>query len=573
MDDLTPSATTPAGPEPDFEAVLWDLFLRLMDVPGERVEAEIFNAQRRLCRALDLDRSTLWQTRPDDPRRLRVTHMFDAEHETQVLTSLDGSVARGQGREFLGSDASIAKGAEASQHFPWLNGRVLAGDTVIIADLGDLPEEAAADAEALRRFGTRSTVIVPLTVHGAMLGCLSFATTKRTRAWSATLVAEFERVAQVFAKALARGRTEEQLRVALESLKKLRDRLEHENVYLREEIRERRNPSQKGWVGSPKLIYAVTFWTVNSTDQRAIFGNIGYQFSRRFSVYGGLNGNPGTRSLQGSHPFWLGHDRVMADEFFRPFFGSGVWAQGEVVPGLWYNAVLTNNNSSLGVKSSQLDRTFTTGASMWWMPTTKEFGPRGAYGDWERHEKLATRFGFSTTRSPEQRFSNSGGGSDNTTIRLADSLNVFDTGALAKGVTVQNVDYRILSFDAGLKYRGIFLQTEIYNRWLDTFVADGPLPMTSIHDSGFYVQAAFFPVPKTIELYTATSQIYGDKSAGFSNSSEYLVGMNYYPFNTRNHRLNVQVIDVNRSPVSSAFGYYVGGLNGTSFSTAFSVFF
>ena len=87
------------------------------------------------------------------------------------------------------------------------------------------------------------------------------------------------------------------------------------------------------------------------------------------------------------------------------------------------------------------------------------------------------------------------------------------------------------------------------------------------------MQAAFFALPKKIELYTATSQIYGDKSAGFSNSSEYLVGMNYYPFNTRNHRLNVQVIDVNHSPVSSAFGYYVGGLNGTSFSTAFSVFF
>ncbi len=329
----------------------------------------------------------------------------------------------------------------------------------------------------------------------------------------------------------------------------------------------------KGWLASPKLVYAVTFWTVNSTDQRAIFGNIGYQFSRKFSLYGGLNGNPGTRSLQGSHPFWLGHDRVMADEFFRPFFGSGIWAQGEAAPGLWYNLVMTNNNSSLGVKSSQLDRTFTTGASMWWMPTTKEFGPRGAYGDWERHEKLATRFGFSTTRSPEQRFTTSSGASDNTTLRLADSVNVFDTGALAPGVTVQNVDYRILSFDAGLKYKGFFLQTEIYNRWLDHFAADGPLPVTSIHDTGFYVQAAFFPVPKKIELYAATSQIFGDKPAGFSDSSEYLAGMNYYPFNTRNHRLNVQVIDVNHSPVSSAFGYYVGGLNGTSFSTAFSIFF
>ncbi len=112
----------------------------------------------------------------------------------------------------------------------------------------------------------------------------------------------------------------------------------------------------KGWVGNPRLIYAVTFWTVLDTNQNAIFGNIGYQFSRKFSVYAGLNGHPGTRSLQGSHPFWLGQDRVMADEFFRPFFGSGVWAQGEAVPGLWYNVMLSNTNSILGVTSSELDR-------------------------------------------------------------------------------------------------------------------------------------------------------------------------------------------------------------------------
>jgi hypothetical protein len=186
---------------------------------------------------------------------------------------------------------------------------------------------------------------------------------------------------------------------------------------------------------------------------------------------------------------------------------------------------------------------------------------------------VATRFGFSTVRSPEQRFSNSAGGTDNTTIRLADSLNVFDTGSLAPGVTVNVVDYRVLSFDAGMKYKGFFLQTEVYNRWLDNFQADGALPVASIHDKGFYVQGAFFPLPKKLELYAATSQIYGDKSAGFSNSSEYLVGTNFYPSNSRNYRLNVQVIDVNRSPVSSAFGYYVGGQKGTTVSVAFSVFF
>jgi hypothetical protein len=329
----------------------------------------------------------------------------------------------------------------------------------------------------------------------------------------------------------------------------------------------------KGWLGDPKLIYNITFWTVLDTNQNAIFGTLGYQFSRKFSIYAGLNGNPGSRSLQGSHPFWLGQDRVLADEFFRPFFGSGVWAQGEPVAGLWYSAMLGNNNSILGVKSSQLDRKFTSGASMWWMPTTKEFGPRGAYGDYEHHEKVATRFGFSFTNSPEQRFTNSDGNSDNTTLRLADSVNVFETGALAPNVTVDTANYRNLAIDAGVKYRGIFVQSEVYNRTLDKFVADGPLPVASIHDTGFYVQAAFYPVPKKVELYGATSQIFGDKDAGFVDSGEVLGGMNFYPTDTRNHRLNLQYVHITRSPVSSAFGYYVAGQTGNIFSVGFSVFF
>ena len=330
----------------------------------------------------------------------------------------------------------------------------------------------------------------------------------------------------------------------------------------------------KGWVGVPKLVYTLILWTVNTTDQDALFGVIGYQFARKFSLYAGINGSPGTRSLQGSHPYWLGHDRVMADEFFRPYFAFGTWAQGEAAPGLWYNAFVGNNSSSLGIKATQLDRQMSTGVSGWWMPTTREFGPRGAYGDWEFHEQVATRFGVSSTQSREERFTDATtGATGNTTIKLADSLNVFDTGALAPGVTVQQVDYRILSVDAGVKYRGMFFQTEIYTRWLDGFVADGPLPVGSILDRGFFVQGAFFPIPKKLEVYGATSQIYGDKDAGFDNSSEYLAGLNFYPADTRNHRLNLQVIDVNRSPVSSTFGYYVGGQRGTTLSAAFSVFF
>jgi hypothetical protein len=121
----------------------------------------------------------------------------------------------------------------------------------------------------------------------------------------------------------------------------------------------------KGRLGSQKFIYNIFFWTVNATDQDALFASLGYQFDRMFSLHAGLNGLPGTRSLQGSHPFWLGHDRVMADEFFRPYFGYGIWAQGEVTAGLWYNAMLSNSSSALGIKATQLDRKPSYGASMW----------------------------------------------------------------------------------------------------------------------------------------------------------------------------------------------------------------
>ncbi len=330
----------------------------------------------------------------------------------------------------------------------------------------------------------------------------------------------------------------------------------------------------KGWLATPKLIYSIVLWTVATTDQKAIFGVLGYQFSRKFSLYAGLNGLPGTRSIQGSHPFWLAPDRVLADEYFRPYFTNGVWAQGEVLPGFWYNFIVGNNLSSLGIKATDLDRKLSYGGSVWWMPTTHEFGPRGGYGDWESHDRLATRLGMGFTISPETRqTSATTGPSNNTTIRLADSLNLFDTDSLAPGVTVQSADYRVISVDAGVKYRGFFLQAELYDRSLDRFVADGPLPVTKIHDWGFYVQGAFFPIRKKLELYVATSQIFADKDAGYGSPNEYLAGANYYPFNTRNHRINLHVININRSPVNSTFGYYTGGQKGTTISLAASVFF
>lgn len=325
-----------------------------------------------------------------------------------------------------------------------------------------------------------------------------------------------------------------------------------------------------GWVYHPKFNYAVTMWTVNATTQINIVGYLNYDFSDAFSLYAGVGALPGTRSLQGSHPYWLGNDRVMADEYFRPGFTMGAWATGQPVPSLYYNVMLGNNLSTLGIDAREDTRQFASAASVWWMPTTGEFGPRGAFGDYERHRDPATRFGASFTHSRENRFSVlSQQSPDNTQVRISDSLNLFEANALADGVTVESATYNMLALDGGFKYAGFFAQSEYYFRWLSNLDANGPLPVSRMFDHGFYLQTSYMLVPELLELYASTSHVFGH----FGNSHEVLGGTNFFPFHTRNMRLNLQVIGVDRSPASSLFGYYVGGQRGVTLALAGSVFF
>jgi hypothetical protein len=140
---------------------------------------------------------------------------------------------------------------------------------------------------------------------------------------------------------------------------------------------------------------------------------------------------------------------------------------------------------------------------------------------------------------------------------------------LANGVTVENVRYQLLSAAAGMKQHGFWLQGEGYARKLDDFVATGKLPVSAIRDFGFYVQLADMVVQKRFELYGATSYVFGP----YGHPKEFLGGSNYYPWNTRNIRLNTQLIYVFHSPVNSTFGFYMGGLTGPIFSFGVTAFY
>jgi len=334
----------------------------------------------------------------------------------------------------------------------------------------------------------------------------------------------------------------------------------------------------RGWFLDPKFNYQLTTWTVNDTEQVRVIGAFTYQFNDAIALSAGIGPMPSTRSLAGSHPLWLGHDRVMADEYFRTGFTSGIWVDGKILPTLTYKVTVGNNISTLGVNAVEDTRDLAYGGSLTWQPTTAEFGPQGAFGDFEMHEELATRFGIGYTRSPkEDRAAQpSQNAPDTTQIRLGDSLLLFQLGALGDGVGVQKAAFDVYAMDAGFKYKGLFVQAEIYRRLLNDFQPTElslPIPVESIRDTGYYVQGSFFPVPKKLELYAATSRVNADGDVGFKNSSEFLVGMNWYWKGMRYQRLNVQLIDVNDSPASSTFGYYTGGMDGRTLTVDVSMLF
>ena len=315
-----------------------------------------------------------------------------------------------------------------------------------------------------------------------------------------------------------------------------------------------------GWLGTPKLTYVATVWTVFTTQQALIYGNIAYKFNKHFQAAIGVGPNLSVRSMQGSFPFYSSTDRSMGEESLRGGFTNGMWLTGEIVPRLRYKLMVGNNLSSLGIQASRLTRDLSTSATLWWMPTTGEFGPRGGIGDFEEHQKPATRFGASYNHSREDRFNNIGQPSpDNTQVRMTDGVLFFETGALADNVTVDNADVDNVNIDAGVKYKGLGIQTEFHARRLSDFDADGPVPYSSITDYGYDVQVSYMAIPKKLSVYGVHSYFFDEFKR---HPWEAGGGINLYPIKTRSWRLNLQVMYVYKSSAGGTFGLYTAGQTG-----------
>jgi TolA-binding protein len=315
-----------------------------------------------------------------------------------------------------------------------------------------------------------------------------------------------------------------------------------------------------GWVLSPKFRYFLYTWTSNPTQgqgaQVVVAGNLGYTFNKHFTFSAGITSLPGTRSVEGNFPFWLGVDtRLIADEFFRPSYTSGIWAKGDITDKLRYQIMLGNNLSTLGVSALQLDNNFSTLASaLIWEPLG-EFGQ--GFGDFEGHEKLAARVAGHFTRSHETAEEQPNTQSfENTQIRLADGTIIFTPNLFGPGITVNTVNTKMADFDAGLKYHGLSLDGEYFMRWLNNFTGTGTAGLPNLFDQGFQMQASAMAIPKTLQFYAGGSTVFGK----FGNPYDTRVGVNWFPWKNKVVRVNNEFLYLYNSPVGyTSVPFVVGG--------------
>jgi formate hydrogenlyase transcriptional activator len=127
---------------------------------------------------------------------------------------------------------------------PWLAAKLSRGEIVSIGNPDDLPEEAFLEKEYCLKSGLKSSVLIPVSIGGSMIGAIGFTSFRHYRDWPVNLIEQLKRVGEILAYAVYRKRSEERmieqlskLEGAYKEIKELKNRLEAETEYLRSEIK------------------------------------------------------------------------------------------------------------------------------------------------------------------------------------------------------------------------------------------------------------------------------------------------------------------------------------------------
>jgi formate hydrogenlyase transcriptional activator len=195
----------------DFERLVADLSTRFINLPDDSMDQAIRDALARIGTELSLDRANFYRVQKDGS-----------------LTDPVSWIRPGHGPPPAPVRADLS--------FPWSLAQIRRGQVLCFESLDEVP---SPDRDNYRAFGIKSALIVPLSVVGEVVGAVGFNALAAERSWSPEIVHRLQVLGSAFANAMSRQRATEALKNTLNEVTRLRDQLQAENVYLRQEVQEK----------------------------------------------------------------------------------------------------------------------------------------------------------------------------------------------------------------------------------------------------------------------------------------------------------------------------------------------
>jgi signal transduction histidine kinase len=186
-------AASAARAEPEtvrFQSLVPELATAMARAPAHSVDREIETWLGRICKALDLDRSAIYE-RDTPADRVHTTH-------TWVRANIPPFPRNYDPEELVKSTTD------------W----VMAGNRLTFSHPGDIPPELEDLRRAVKRYGPAASAVIPMWAGERVIGAASFGRFRSPREWSPELLDRLTFTVRLFGSAIERKQSEAMLHTA-----------------------------------------------------------------------------------------------------------------------------------------------------------------------------------------------------------------------------------------------------------------------------------------------------------------------------------------------------------------------
>jgi signal transduction histidine kinase len=172
-----------------------ELSAAIARAPADAVDREIESWLGRICRALDLDRSGIYERGTQD-QPVRTTHTWLRPNFPPFPRHYDPE-----------------KIVQATTRW------VMAGNQLVVSRLTDIPAELGDARRFIERYGPKATVVIPMWAGGRVIGAVSFGKFRSAREWSPEVLDRLTLAVRLFGSAIERKQSEIALRAVRSELR------------------------------------------------------------------------------------------------------------------------------------------------------------------------------------------------------------------------------------------------------------------------------------------------------------------------------------------------------------------